>query len=194
MELEKVEKFMLLKLKKELPKSLSYHSIEHTKDVYRAAKKLAKMEKVTGDDLTLLLTATLFHDSGFLWQPYEHEQVSCEIAKKYLPEYDYTPEQIERICGMILATKIPQTAHNKLEELICDADLDYLGRDDFLKIGNWLYKELSMYGILDSEEEWNRLQVRFLQKHNYFTASARKLRQAKKDEHIAMVKAKINGN
>ncbi len=194
MEFEKVRKFILAKLKKELPKSLSYHSIEHIKDVYRAAKKLAKLENVTGEDLTLLLTAALFHDSGFLWQPYEHEIISCDISRKYLPEYGYTPEQVERICGMIMATKIPQTPYNQLEELLCDADLDYLGRDDFFKIGNWLYKELCMYGILDNEDEWNRLQVRFLEKHSYFSASAIKLRKAKKDEYIALLKAGLKND
>jgi uncharacterized protein len=191
MEFKRVKAFILHKLKKELPKNLTYHSAEHIKDVYRSAKILAKLEKVEGEDLTLLLTAVLFHDSGFLWQQHEHEIVSCEIAKKYLPEYGYTPEQIERICGMIAATKIPQSPHNRLEEIICDADLDYLGRDDFFKIGNGLYEELCMYGILNNEDEWNALQVRFLEKHTYFTASAKKLRKEKKEEYIAMVKAKL---
>lgn len=191
MEFKKVKQFILKKLKKELPKNLTYHSAEHIRDVYRSAKTLAKLEGVTGDDLTLLLTAVLFHDSGFLWQQHEHERVSCEIASEYLPQYGYTHEQIERICGMIMATKIPQTPHNKLEEIICDADLDYLGRDDFFKVGNGLYEELCMYGILNNENDWNRLQVRFLEKHRYFTASAKKLRKEKKVEYIAMVKAKL---
>lgn len=191
MEFEKVKKFILQKLKKELPRSLSYHSIEHIKDVYHSAKILAKMENIKGEDLKLLLVAALFHDSGFLWQQYEHEQVSCEIATKFLPDFGFTAGQIKRICGMIMATKLPQTPHNKLEELICDADLDYLGRDDFFRIGNGLYKEFRMYGILSTEDEWNHLQLRFLEKHSYFTESAKKLRQWKKDEHIAAVKAKL---
>jgi uncharacterized protein len=191
MEFEKVKKFILKKLKNELPKNLTYHSAEHIKDVYSSAETIAKLEKVEGEDLTLLLTAVLFHDAGFLRQQKDHERLSCEIAMETLPQYGYTPEQIERICGMIQATKIPQTPHNKLEEIICDADLDYLGRDDFFKIGNGLYEELCMYGIIDSEHEWNKLQVRFLEKHKYFTKSAKKLRKPKKDEYLAMVKAKI---
>lgn len=191
MEFEKVKKFILAKLKKELPKNLTYHSAGHIRDVYKSAERLAKLEGVTGEDRILLLTAVLFHDSGFLWQQYEHERVSCEIVKEYLPQYGYTNEQIERICGMIMATKIPQTPHNKLEEIICDSDLDYLGREDFFKIGNGLYEELSMYGILNNEDDWNRLQVKFLEKHRYFTASGIKLRKAKKLENIATIKAKL---
>lgn len=191
MQFEKVKKHILAKLKKELPKNLTYHSLGHIKDVYSAAETLAKLEDVTGEDLTLLLTAVLFHDSGFLRQQKDHEAISCEIVRQILPNFDYTPEQIDRICGMIMATKIPQTPHNRLEEIICDADLDYLGRDDFFKIGNYLYDELSMYGLINNENEWNKLQERFLEGHHYFTTSAINLRKGKKDEYLAQIKEKI---
>lgn len=191
MQFDKVKKFILNKLKKELPKNLTYHSLGHIKDVYTAAEMLAKLEKIEGEDFTLLLTAVLFHDSGFLIQQKEHEKLGCDIAREHLPAYGYNNEQIERICGMIMATRIPQTPHNKLERIICDADLDYLGRDDFFKIGNYLYDELCMYGIINTENDWNKLQVRFLEGHKYFTPSAKKLRKAKKEEHLALIKSKI---
>ena len=194
MKFAEVKKFINAKLKKELPKNLSYHSLGHIKDVYEAAENLARLENVKGDELTLLLTAVLFHDSGFLLQQKEHEKIACDIIKDHLPDYDYTPAQIDRVCGMIMATRIPQTPHNLLEEIICDADLDYLGREDFFTIGNKLYDELCMYGIISNENEWNKLQVRFLEGHHYFTASAIKLRKAKKDEHLALVKSKITDN
>jgi len=191
MQFEKVKKFILAKLRKELPKNLTYHSLGHIKDVYKAAESIAEMESVEGEDYTLLLTAVLFHDSGFLIQQKEHERIGCDLAKEYLPEYGYNAKQIETICGMIMATRIPQTPHNKLEKIICDADLDYLGRDDFFKIGNYLFDELCMYGIISTENEWNKLQVRFLEGHRYFTTSAKKLRKAKKEEHLALIKSKI---
>lgn len=194
MEFKAVKIFILNKLRKELPRNLTYHGVSHVKDVYRAARMLAALEKVEGEELTLLLTAALFHDSGFLWQQYEHELVSCEIVREFLPAYAYTPEQIDRICGMIMATKIPQTPHNKLEEILCDADLDYLGRDDFFTIGDGLYQELCMYGILGTEIEWNKLQIRFLEKHRYFTASAIRLRKARKQQYIDVIKAKVKDN
>lgn len=194
MQFEKVKKFILGKLKKELTKNLTYHSLGHIKDVYKAAEGLAKLEKVEGEELTLLLSAVLFHDSGFLISQKDHERLSCELVRQYLPEFDYTPEQIERIAGMIMATQIPQTPHNLLEKIICDSDLDYLGRDDFFTIGDKLFDELCMYGIIDSENEWNKLQVRFLEKHHYFTDSAKKLRKQKKADNLEIVKSKIKDN
>lgn len=192
MDFKKAKTYINARLRKELPGNLSYHSVSHVKDVFDSAKRLAKEEGITGDDLTLLLTAVLFHDSGFMIQSREHEKIGCDIVRQCLPEFNYSEEQIERICGMIMATRIPQTPHNILEEIIADADLDYLGRDDFWTIGNKLFGELQMYGILQSEDEWNKLQVGFLEKHHYFTKTAIATRKEKKDEYLAQLKKVVS--
>jgi hypothetical protein len=192
MDFKKAKSYINARLRKDLPGNLSYHSVAHVKDVYDSAKRLAKAEGIDGEDLTLLLTAVLFHDSGFMIQSKEHEKIGCDIVQEALPQFGYTPEQIERICGMIMATRIPQEPNNLLEEIIADADLDYLGRDDFWTIGNKLFSELQMYGILQSEEEWNKLQVGFLDKHHYFTKTAIATRKAKKDAYLAQLKKEWN--
>lgn len=191
MQFKSAGKFILNKLSKELPKHLSYHSVEHIKDVYDAAQYLGKQEKISDYEMKLLLTAAWYHDSGFLKGAKGHEEESCRIAKESLQDYDYRPEEIDRICGMIMATKIPQSPKNHLEEILADADLDYLGRDDFFSIGNKLFTELNIFGFLNTKDEWNRLQVRFLESHDYFTTTAIKLRKDKKEEHLALVKSKI---
>jgi hypothetical protein len=187
MEFEKVREYIIAKLKNELPPILYYHCYNHVIDVYAAAEKLAELEGVEGDDLVLLKTAVLFHDSGFTVQLNNHEMVGCGIVRDQLPRFDYNSVQIEKICGMIMATKIPQNPHNLLEQIICDADLDYIGRDDFWEIGGKLFLELKGLGILKTELEWNRLQISFLSAHQYFTASARQLRQEKKLLHLKEV-------
>jgi uncharacterized protein len=192
MQFKEAKAFILEKLKNELPAYLSYHSVEHINDVYTACESIGKEEGVTGRDMLLLLTAALFHDSGFLRDQKEHEKASCTIAKEYLPQYNYTADDVERICGMIMATKIPQKPHNLMEQILCDADLDYLGRNDFFTIGDRLFAELSMYDIISTEDEWNKLQVGFLEKHHYFTKTSINLRKKKKDEHLELVRSKLN--
>ena len=90
-----------------------------------------------------------------------------------------------------MATKIPQTPQTKLEEIIADADLDYLGRDDFFEISEYLYKELLNSGIVNNEEQWNILQVDFFEKHHYFTQLSKELRDEKKKKHLVIIKSKI---
>lgn len=187
-----LKKDILTKLELELPKKYSYHSIFHVKDVLNACIAIGRLEKVKSDDLILLKTAALFHDSGFIYGPANHEEKSCEIAREILPDYSYASHQIEKICGMIRATKIPQNPKNHLEEILADADLDYLGRDDFFEIATLLYQELLISGTIQNETEWNKLQVKFFENHHYFTKTSEKLRNKGKEKNLLSIKAKLH--
>ena len=185
MDFEKAKDFILNKLENELSKKLDYHNLEHILDVYNASIQYAKLEGVNEEETILLRTASLFHDSGFIVKADGHEQISCEFAEQYLPNFSYSKSQIEKIKGMIMATKIPQSPKNHLEEILADADLDYLGRDDFEKISERLFQELA----LNDRNEWNKIQISFFEKHNYFTDSAKRLRNEKKQENLEKIKA-----
>ena len=172
-------------LKNELSKTLFYHGIHHVLDVKEAVQVLAQKENLTGDEsLDLLKTAALYHDCGFLDTYQDHEEAGCSIARKVLPDFDFTPEQIETICGMIMATKIPQNPKTHLEEILCDADLDYLGRDDFEPIAQTLFVELKARNIVSDIAVWNSIQVKFLKSHHYWTKSARESRETMKQKRL----------
>lgn len=191
MRFKQAGKYIIGKLSEQLPQHLSYHSVAHTQDVYAAAEAIGTQEGISARDMKLLLTAAWYHDAGFLNGAKDHEEASCRIAQNTLPGFGYTAADIETICGLIRATKIPQSPQNHLEEILADADLDYLGRDDFFTIGQKLYNELSVLDIVHTEEEWNRLQVRFLENHHYFTRSAINSRQEMKEAHLQQVKDKL---
>jgi uncharacterized protein len=187
---QKIRSKVLLNLGEHLSKDLWYHGVHHTIDVEKQAIRIAKNEKITSDDdLFLLKVACLYHDTGFLFTYRDHEVVGCNLAKKELPEFGLNPEQIDIICGMIMATKIPQTPHNKLEEIICDADLDYLGREDFSPISNTLFLELKARNSVLTENDWNLIQINFFKHHNFFTATTKKLRAKQKQHYLEMIEA-----
>jgi uncharacterized protein len=187
-ELNKLKQYMIEKLSRELPNNLYYHSVMHIMDVYDAAIMIGQQENISTSDMELLSAAVLFHDSGFIFQNKNHEHKGCEIVHDILPDFGYSSYEITRICGMIMATRIPQSPQNKLEEIICDADLDYLGRNDFWEIGTYLFKELNEYGATLTTNKWNELQASFLESHQYFTSTAKKLREKKKMDHLAKLK------
>jgi uncharacterized protein len=180
--------FILDKLSAELSDKLTYHGIHHTLDVLYMAEDLCYAEKISPYQTLLVKTASLYHDAGFTIGTQEHESLGCEIVRAYLPRYDYTAAEIDSICGMIMATRIPQTPKNILEEIICDADLDYLGRDDFPQIGDTLFAELKAYNVLRSVKDWNRLQVNFLENHRFFTRTNRARRNPQKQRHLEELK------
>ena len=191
MQLKKASDFIFKKLARELPKHLYYHGSAHTQDVFSAAGFLAVQEKINPYQTQLILTAASYHDSGFLNCYAGHEEASCLIAEEHLPLFNYKTEEIEIICGMIRATRIPQRPQCLLEQIIADADLDYLGRDDYFKISNQLFKELLYSGLLTDEAEWVRLQINFIESHQYFTKTSIGLREEKKQTNLEMIKALI---
>ena len=191
MQYEKVYNFLINKLETGLPSYLTYHNALHTKSVIDAAEHLAKEQNISGDDLLLLKTAALFHDAGFLQHHHEHEEISCKIARKHLPEYDYTPEQIEIICRTIMATKLPQTPADQLGQLLCDADLYYLGGEQYTTNAEKLFKEFNKLGIVKTQTEWELKQVEFLSAHHYFTQTAINERKAHKQNNLHELKLKL---
>lgn len=181
---------MIAKLKNGLSKELTYHSLEHTLDVYEQSQNIAREENITDvEKLYLLKVAALYHDSGFLHIYKGHEEEGCKLAMKELPGYGLNKEQIEIICGLVRATKLPQSPRNHLEEVICDADLDYLGRDDYVEISNHLYSEFLREGYVKNDEDWLNMQISFFESHHYFTKWSRENRGPVKQQRLEMLKA-----
>jgi hypothetical protein len=86
-----------------------------------------------------------------------------------------------------MATKMPPQPQNLLQEIICDSDLDYLGRSDFIPVSNTLYRELKEQNIIEELNEWNKLQLKFISGHQYFTQTARSLREVNKQKQIERI-------
>ena len=192
--LEKIKHRVFLRMK-DLDQRLHYHTIWHTSDVLLQAERIAQSEGIDNErDLLLLKIAALYHDTGFINSYLNHEEFGCQIFMEDAEQlaYELTINEKERICQLILVTKTPQEPQNHLEQIICDADLDYLGRDDFWLIGKKLYSELYGYGMIHDEHDWNMLQLSFLSKHHYWTKTSQKLRADKKAEYLSAIQAKLN--
>lgn len=195
--------FARRRLDTRLPIYLYYHSAVHTgQDVVPAVKRLAKIEGVEGDELLLVMTGAWFHDLGFIHingdtsaeyksRVGEHEEASIAIARQVLPDFGYSRGEVELVSGIIFATKLPQTAHNLLEEIMADADLDSLGRTDFWKVSFRLQAELAAFGMPSDEMTWYERQLKFLKSHHYFTSAAIQLRKPGKTANIAELEQRL---
>ena len=172
MQYQQVYDFLMPKLENDLPDHFTYHNAGHTKMVIAAAEHLAAKENITGDDLVILKTAALFHDAGFLQQADGHEEISCIWAREYLPKYGYNDTQIEEISRIIMATRLPQTPLDHLGQILCDADLFYIGKTEYDINAANLFNEFRHRGLVKTEEEWQLMQVEFLASHKFFTRAA----------------------
>ena len=73
---------------------MTYHNVDHTKEVIKNAQHLAVEENITEPEFTLLKTAALFHESGMLETYKGHEDISCQMAQKWLPQFEYSNDEI----------------------------------------------------------------------------------------------------
>lgn len=190
-EYENLKKEALGILEENLSDRLHYHGLSHTLDVLEVCNQYVQRERIAEAEANLLRIGALLHDIGFTVSTKMHEERSVELAGPIMVKYGYSEADISIVKGLIRATRVPQSPKNYLEEIICDSDLDYLGRDDFYKISNQLFEELKSFSVVTEVSEWNRQQIRFLEAHSYHTAYARKYRQPKKEERIRELKALV---
>ncbi len=187
----KLKTYLSSYLKKELAGNLFYHGFHHTMDVMKYVIEIAKAEKVKRADLTLLKVAVLFHDAGFTQKYTGHEDESCEMAKDLMPTFGFNQEEVDKVCGMILATKIPQKPTNLFEKILADADLMYLGTSRFKQVGDTLFEEMKIYSGLHSEKEWNKIQKKFLEHHHFHTDYCRNTYEPVKQKNLKKIVATI---
>lgn len=188
MDFTKAKDYILPRMQKELPGDLYYHRLQHSLDVLQAAEKLIVAEDVDYREGVLIKTAAVFHDCGFLKQSHHNEPIGCEIAKGILTDCGYSDNDIEKICNMIMATAIPQNPQNLSEEILCDADLDYLGTDRFEQTAADLRKELAAHGREFTDKEWLCFEIDFLENHQFFTKTSRQTREPRKQQYLRELK------
>lgn len=169
-----------------------YHNLTHTEEVVEAVKKIGNKLNLNDEDLEIVTLAAWFHDTGFIERVNNHEDVSIEIATKFLEEKNYKTENIELIKGCINATRYPQSPANILEEILCDADLYHLGskkfdlKNDLLRV-EWEKSEGKIY----SDIEWTKINLDFLATHKFYTKPARKSLSDNKAEMIVKIQKRL---
>jgi len=176
----KLRRHVLARLKSELPQYLAYHGMNHTLDVLNVCDQYIRRENLSEEERYLLRIGAIVHDMGFLIGPANHEAVGAEMAGVLMKDLGMKQHIIEQVKGLVMATKIPQTPLNYLQKIICDADLDYLGRDDYPTISVKLFEELKHMNIITTEQQWKDLQINFLKSHHFQTPFAIKNREPKK--------------
>ena len=186
-----LRKHILDILHTKLPKDLYYHGVHHTLEVMEACKIICKNENVSIEQSNLLLLSTAYHDCGFLEVYHGHESKGGEIAAESLREFGVGNDIIQEVIDLIDSTRIPQNATNHLEAIICDADLDYLGGENYDDIAESLHREFIENEIIDLEQNWIKFQLDFLEKHHYWTNFSRTHREPGKQEVIKRLKVHL---
>ena len=184
-----VDRYIRELFRDELPGSIKFHDANHTlhptKGVVAVANRIALSEGISENDRELLIAAAYFHDTGYIREYDKNEPIAARMAGRILRLIGYKPNEIEKIQNMILATDFDRDPKTHVEKILCDADLDNLGRDDFFKLDGKLREGRSIRGIdVSDDSKWYRSTLEILKKHQYYTESQKKLREKGKQENI----------
>lgn len=179
-------------LKSNLPEDIIYHDLQHTLNVEKAAIRLGRLEGLTEEEMLLLRTAALYHDAGFIYTYHRNELHGVRLMERNLPRFGYDVEQIGLIRNMILATSRESKPVTLLEQLMCDADHDYLGRADYYVVSGKLREEIEQFDEPMSEEDWLLFQIQFLEyEHDFFSITAKNIRERAKLNRISELKQRL---
>lgn len=186
--------FTILKeLQDQLPGHLSYHSINHIIDVANVSNEYIKHYEIEESIARLIRIAAIGHDYGYIVSPLDHEERSIKDLMPYLKPV-LSKEEIAIVGGLIRATKVPQDPKNFYEEILADADLDYLGRNDYERLSQKLYEEFLHYGVVQNDQEWLDTQIMFLERHVYHTLYAKEHRAKTKAKKLKELKTSRHGS
>lgn len=192
-----LEEHVRRRLTAELPPTLAYHGPHHTlDDVLPAVDRLCTGEGVGPAERDLVMAAALFHDIGFVESYNGNEAIGARIAAETLPSFGFSSSEIERILDIILSTEMREIdgvfcqdpGDDLLKKIMCDADLDNLGREDFFKVSDNLREELRHQGTNFTEMEWLARQVLFVSQQSWFTATQRADREEIKARNLARLR------
>lgn len=176
---------ILNRLKSMLPEEVVYHDLGHTLNVEKAVIRLGNLEGLNEEEMMLLRTAALFHDSGFIFTYHRNELHGVRLMEQTLPKYGFNDAQIALIRGMILATSVEIEPQGLLQEILCDADHDYLGRADYYIVAGKLRDEMEAFGESFSDAEWINFQLKFLRDtHKFYTITAKNIRERAKMNRV----------
>ena len=191
-----VDQYIRELFKDELPDGIKFHDANHTlhptKGVVAVANRIAISENISEHDRELLIAAAYFHDTGYIREYDKNEPIAARMAGRILKLIGYKPHEIEEVQKMILSTDLDREPKTHFEKILCDADLDNLGREDFFKLDGKLREGRGARGLdVSDDAKWYRGTLEFMKKHQYYTESQKKLREKGKQKNIKRLLNKL---
>jgi uncharacterized protein len=194
--LKKVDQYIRALFKDELPGGIKYHDANHTlhpdRGVVAVANRIAISENISEHDRELLVAAAYFHDTGYIREYDKNEPIAARMAGRILKLIGYKPNEIEKIQKMILSTDLAREPKTHVEKILCDADLDHFGREDFFKLDGKIRQGRRARGIdVGDDLKWYKGTLEIITKHQYYTESQKKWREEQKQKNIKQILNKL---
>lgn len=188
-QIEKISEYIVKFFEKNIDPKYAYHNLDHTLSVLSSVQEMAKKANLNEEESLIIQVAALFHDTGFVEGPENHEERSATIAEEYLRANGFEIGFIDQVKTCIYATKLNSTDDSHLSVILQDADLSGLASEDFFDITERLRVERNVTCSNQiSKKEWANTNVDFLNQCQYKSKEGVALYKKKKDDNLAALK------
>ena len=103
----------------------------------------------------------------------EHGEDGIELVKKTMSDAGFTFVQTKVVSDLVKSSRRPHRPTNLLERIICDVDMEFLGREDHEEANEMFFQELLKNSLVSSREEWEQWQQDMLENYKYHTPYGR---------------------
>lgn len=183
---EKAEKYVFERFKKELSNKFLYHNYLHTQRVVKSAQEIIEHTELTEEEQLIITLAAWFHDVGYIKENDQHEIESAKIARAFLEQEKVSDNIITSVVACIKATQFGKEPTNLLEEIIKDADASHLSKEYFTEVSELLRQEYTLLNKKNySPSKWRKENIKlFTEQHRYYTYYAINHWKPKKHAHL----------
>jgi len=184
--LQDIEELITRMFDNEAPPNLYFHNSSLVKSISNQVELLSNSEQLSEEEFIKLKLASVFLFSGYI-SDYDYDnpmRASLLAVDEILPKYGFDQATTEGVKELI------QNSYNNVQitasdNILHDARYDYLGRVDFLKLSEKLFKEEAEYGRIHERKQWIEIQRQLLIDHEFITNTAKLLRSIPLEDQIS---------
>ena len=184
--IQDIEEVITRMFDNEAPPNLYFHNSSLVRSISTQVELLSNSEQLSEEEFIKLRLASVFLFSGYI-SDYDYDnpaEASLLAVDEILPKYGFDQTTIEEVKKLIQNSFI-NVQQSVSDNILHDARYDYLGRVDYLKLTDKLFKEEAEYGRVHERKEWVAIQRKLLIDHEFITNTAKLLRSVPVEDQIS---------
>ena len=185
--LQDIEEMIIKMFDDEAPPNLYFHNSSLVKNISNHVELLSTAENLPEEDFINLRLASVFLLTGFISDYEKPMEASSRLVEEILPRYGFNQENIESTKN-IIRNSFNDKQESLSDNILHDARYDYLGRVDYMKLTDKLFRERSEYGKHSDRKTWIEIQRSHLLDHEFITNTANLLRNVPVEDQISGLK------
>ncbi len=182
--LQDIEEAVVKMFEDTAPPDLYFHNAAHVKNICSQVDLISTAEKLPEEEYVDLKLAAIFLLTGYLTDYGNPMEGSIRHAEEIIPAYGFPVENISRV-DRIIRNSYMNTPDTFSDQILHDSRFDYLGRVDYQKLTDRLYRELTEYGNHVEHKEWIETQKKLLRGHQFMTKTGKLLRSVLAEDQIS---------